>query len=72
LDRDLALAGVLRDAGLRVVALPADADGEAHAALDGWRWVAIPDGGTVHVIDRSTGVRVESSNVVEVFQSPDS
>lgn len=72
LDHELTLAGALRAAGIRVVALPSDSDGEAHAALDGWRWVAIPGPGSVVVIDRSTGTRVESSNVLEVFQSRDS
>lgn len=69
LDTDIELAGRLRAAGLAVVAAPTGTDAETLATIDGWRYVVTPAGAARTVVDRTTGRRVESSDVVEVIQS---
>jgi hypothetical protein len=69
LDTDIVLAGRLRAAGLAVVAAPTGTDAEALATIDGWRYVVMPGDTTWTVLDRTTGQRVESSDVAEVIPS---
>ena len=69
LDSDIALAVRLRAAGVAVVAAPTGTDAEALATIDRWRYVVTPASGALTVLDRSTGERVESSDVAEVIKS---
>ena len=69
LDTDIALAVRLRAAGVAVVAAPTGTDAEALATIDRWRYVVTPASGTLAVLDRSSGERVESSDVAEVIKS---
>jgi len=56
LESQAATAAALRGAGMTVVALP---DGDARAAqvagTEGWRYVAVPEGGAFRVTDRAGG-----------------
>lgn len=72
LDDEPAAAAAARRAGLAVVALPAadDADAEALAAADGWRFVARRCGDGFAVLDRSTGERRSAAALQEALPSP--
>ncbi len=62
-------ARALRTAGTTVVAASTEAEALALATADGWRYVAVTSGAGMTVLDRSTGERVETSNVAEVITS---